>query len=88
MLPFLLYLCLMKNNTHITPFAISLFSLLFLSACKDNPPKESLHLPQELFREGDIVFRRGTGFTSRIVLAADSEGRNLFDIGKFKYRRF
>lgn len=75
MLPFLLYLCLMKNNTHITPFAISLFSLLFLSACKDNPPKEGLHLPQELFREGDIVFRRGTGFTSRIVLAADSEGR-------------
>lgn len=39
----------MKNNTHITPFAISLFSLLFLSACKDNPPKEGLHLPQELF---------------------------------------
>lgn len=32
-------------------------------------------LPEELFREGDIVFRRGTGFTSRIVLAADDEGR-------------
>lgn len=55
---------------------INLFFLLFLSACRGNSLQERdlLLLPKELFREGDIVFRRGTGFTSRIVLAADERG--------------
>ncbi len=66
----------MNTNIHIPLFAISLFSLFFFSACKGNDPKkERIALPEELFREGDIVFRRGTGLTSRIVLATDSEGR-------------
>lgn len=45
--------------------------LLFLNAYKENSPQgrgEPL-LPKELLKEGDIVFRRGTGFTSRVVLA-------------------
>lgn len=76
MLPFFVYLPLMKINIHNTLFATGLFSLFFFSACKGNNLKEEQRsLPKELFREGDIVFRRGTGFTSRIVLATDNEGR-------------
>ncbi len=41
---------------------------------RNKSKKQSVDLPQELFRNGDIVFRRGTGITSRIVLAADREG--------------
>lgn len=55
---------------------INLFFLLFLSACSGSglTQRDLSLLPKELFREGDIAFRRGTGFTSRIVLAADERG--------------
>lgn len=71
----MLYLYLMRIDTHITLFATGLFSLFLFSACKgDNLKERQMLLPEDLFSEGDIVFRRGTGFTSQIVLAADSEG--------------
>ena len=37
---------------------------------------------------GDQAIRRYLLKDFPVTVAADSEGRNLFDIGKFKYRRF
>lgn len=66
----------MERRLHIVLLGINLFFLLFLSACRKSSfqERDMLLLPKELFREGDIVFRRGTGFTSRIVLAANKRG--------------
>jgi len=50
--------------------------MLVLTGCQRSSDKEipPVELPHELFRDGDIAFRRGTGITSRVVLAADREG--------------
>ncbi len=66
----------MEMKTHVSLLKITLLLTLILTGCRQNsdrdiPPGQ---LPQELFRNGDIVFRRGTGITSRVVLAADREG--------------
>lgn len=31
-------------------------------------------IPDDILEEGDLIFRRGQGFTSRVVLAADKDG--------------
>ncbi|MEG1617334.1 MAG: hypothetical protein RR202_11045 [Bacteroidales bacterium] len=56
------------------PTALSL--LFLLSAC--HPKERSVEVPLSFdrsdFREGDVVFRRGRGLTSRLVLGADPQG--------------
>ena len=47
---------------------------LFAPSCKDQERGHAIDLPVDKFHEGDIVFRRGMGLTSQIVLAADSKG--------------
>lgn len=57
---------------------LSIFVLLLLfiaSGCKRERTHSTLSdFPLDLLQEGDIVFRCGTGFTSRAVLAADTRG--------------
>ena len=48
---------------------------LFVSAgCKAGGARMAEDLPAGLFQDGDLAFRRGTGLTSRVVLAADKSG--------------
>lgn len=66
----------MELKTHVSLLKTILFLTLVLVGCQGSSDKETppVELPQELFRDGDIAFRRGTGITSRVVLAADREG--------------
>lgn len=66
----------MERKTHVSLLRTTLILVLVLAGCQGSFDKKtsSVQLPQELFRDGDIAFRRGTGITSRIVLAADREG--------------
>lgn len=43
-------------------------------SCHNLGKTDSQTLPTELFSDGDLAFRRGTGFMSRIVVAADKNG--------------
>ena len=52
----------------------ALLVILMLSSCTNHETEKTLDLPVNLFREGDIVFRKGTGLTSQVVLSADKEG--------------
>ena len=45
-----------------------------LSNCTSHETEKPLDLPADLFREGDTVFRKGTGLTCQSVLPADKEG--------------
>ena len=60
-------------KTHVSLLKTILFLTLVLVGCQGSSDKETppVELPQELLRDGDIAFRRGTGITSRVVLAAD-----------------
>ena len=51
-----------------------LFACLLLAGCTSGEPFRSI-LPEDFeLRTGDVVFRRGGGFTSKVVLAADVKG--------------
>lgn len=51
-----------------------LFVCLLLAGCTSGEPFRSI-LPEDFeLRTGDVVFRRGGGFTSKVVLAADVKG--------------
>lgn len=51
-----------------------LFACLLLAGCTSGEPFRSI-LPEDFqLKTGDVVFRRGGGFTSRVVLAADAKG--------------
>lgn len=67
---------MMERKTHVLLLKIMLIFALTLAGCQASSDKEtpSVQLPQALFRDGDIAFRRGTGIASRVVLAADREG--------------
>lgn len=75
-LPFFLYLYTMRRQIHILPFITGVFIVLLLTTCEgsDVKVKKPVIIPQDLLQEGDVVFRRGTGLASRIVLTADSKG--------------
>lgn len=76
-LPFFIYLCAMKRHIYILPFVTGVFIVLLLTTCEGNDAKvrkPPISIPQDLLHEGDVVFRRGTGLASRIVLTADSKG--------------
>ena len=62
---------LMKMNVRFAWFAI----LLLLCSCgsKRDPAKSILPADCQL-REGDVVFRKGSGLTSRVVIAAENNG--------------
>ncbi len=66
----------MEKKTHVSLPKITFILTLVLASCQGSSDKETppVQLPQALFRDGDIAFRRGTGITSRVVLAADREG--------------
>lgn len=66
----------MEIKTQVSLLNIAFILIFVLTGCQGSPDKDAqpVPLPQELFREGDIVFRKGTGITSRIVLTADREG--------------
>lgn len=52
-----------------------LLSLFIASGCKRESGSTSLvDFPFDLLKEGDLVFRCGTGITSRVVLTADKGG--------------
>lgn len=54
---------------------VLLSGLLALTACSDNIGREGTILPAGLrLSVGDVVFRRGGGFTSHAVLMADNGG--------------
>lgn len=66
----------MRTKAYISLFRI-MFALAFVqTGCRGESSKEISFtpIPQALLQDGDIVFRKGTGVTSRIVLAADSQG--------------
>ena len=52
-------------KTHVSLLKTILFLTLVLVGCQGSSDKETppVELPQELFRDGDIAFRRGTGIT-------------------------
>lgn len=47
---------------------------IVITGCTKHETDETNDLPVDLFCDGDIVFRKGTGLTSQVVLAADEEG--------------
>lgn len=62
---------------HFSLLLITLSAALTMAGSRgisENDIHQPVQLPQELFRDGDIVFRRGTGIASRMVLAANREG--------------
>jgi len=56
-----------------TTSPVLLLLLFFFVGCQQKPAF-SFQIDETILQEGDIVFRRGTGIASRIVLAADKEG--------------
>lgn len=64
----------------VAVFLISQFSFLILTSCSTKEHKTSKRtahciLPDSVqLLPGDVVFRRGEGFTSQVVLVADREG--------------
>lgn len=70
---FCLYLQMMFKSIFIWG-TIGVCCTLFAPSCKDQERGHAIDLPVDKFHEGDIVFRRGMGLTSQIVLAADSKG--------------
>lgn len=62
----LLSLRLMKQWIYM----LWLLILCSCSSCTTRQAKDALSLPVDLFSDGDLAFRRGTGLMSRVVLAA------------------
>ncbi len=55
-------------------FLLSIFASIILEGCIDHKEARSI-LPEETeLRPGDVVLRRGSGVTSRVVLMADQNG--------------
>lgn len=55
--------------------SLSLFFLLAISGCINKEEATSaVHFPYDLLRDGDVVFRRGTGIVSRAVVMANKQG--------------
>lgn len=57
-----------------TVLFIFLFLIVVSFSCKDKSETTDIILPEEMFADGDLVFRRGMGIMSRVVLAADEKG--------------
>jgi len=48
--------------------------MVLVSGCRTEENTQVYVFPEHLLQEGDLVFRRGTGIASRMVLAADQKG--------------
>lgn len=59
------------NSKSLIPF---LFLLLLTGCRKEEKGGLPADFPYELLREGDLVFRRGTGLVSQAVIAANKNG--------------
>lgn len=64
----------MIGKVHISRITGVLLCLIILNGCMEGENRGEIHLPTDTFHDGDLAFRRGTGLTSRIVLAADKSG--------------
>lgn len=64
----------MIRKVHISRITGVLLCLIILNGCMEKENRGEIHLPADTFHDGDLAFRRGTGLTSRIVLAADKSG--------------
>lgn len=66
----------MNKNIRTLLLNVWLMSLPVLMGCGRNSERniQPTEWHKELFREGDIVFRRGTGIASRVILASDRKG--------------
>lgn len=53
---------------------ILLLPMLLASCSTDKKTESTPSFPEGMWQEGDIVFRRGGGVVSRMVLVADNEG--------------
>lgn len=67
---------MLLDNINKFSFYISIYFLLALSGCKREEGLKAYikKIPYESLQEGDIVFRRGTGFASHMVIAANKTG--------------
>lgn len=55
--------------------SMELFPILLMTGCNVNDKPFRSILPEDAdLRTGDVVFRRGGGFASQVVLAADAQG--------------
>lgn len=64
----------MKVARYISGWMGIALCLMVAGGCRGRGERPQRELPTGLFQEGDLVFRRGTGWTSRVVLAADRSG--------------
>lgn len=61
-----------KSVNHKVSIIIKTVIYIFLlSGCIE---RKDIEIPISTLKDGDIVFRRGTGITSQVVLGADSKG--------------
>ena len=70
----MLYLHNMTRKIFILGGVALWLGLFVLTACRGGGERAPGSVPAELLREGDFAFPRGTGLTSRVVLAADKGG--------------
>ena len=71
-------MCESYNLSNLKSIVITLLAIVFINSCADkNIGDNSQHVDsiKSIVKEGDIVFRRGEGVVSRIVLAGDINGK-------------
>ena len=71
-------MCESYNLSNLKSIVISLLAIVLINSCADkNIGDNSQHVDsiKSIVKEGDIVFRRGEGVVSRIVLAGDINGK-------------
>ena len=71
-------MCESYNLSNLKSIIISLLIIVLINSCADkNIGDNSQHVDsiKSIVKEGDIVFRRGEGVVSRIVLAGDINGK-------------
>ena len=73
----LLWFIVQKKFNMLRIFLIPIFAVVFISLltqCTDDVQSRKIDFPLESFQAGDIVFRRGEGFASRMVIFNDPDG--------------
>ena len=73
----LLWFIVQKKFNMLRIFLTPIFAVVFISLltqCTDDVQSRKIDFPLESFQAGDIVFRRGEGFASRMVIFNDPDG--------------
>lgn len=60
------------KNKSILLILKTLLFLLICTGCSEN--NREINIPVNILKDGDIVFRRGTGLTSQVVIRVDDKG--------------